>query len=257
MAAPHVAGVAALVWGCRPGLSWSQVKNAIMSSTDYISSLSGKCVTQGRLNAYRALTVYPPLWLNAPTNLQGSPDCDTITLTWNDNSTNEQGFKIERKSGPYWYYLDEVGPNVTSYVDSGLPCGQLFYYRVYAFNQNGNSLYTLQIGKSTTPCAYCGGGLWLSIMPDATIVAQGTKVTYLYTIRNSGGLDLTSVMLIDDQFGAIAEGLSLKNGETKSFIKTATLATSLVNSAELTALLKYEGEIYIIKRKAQARVEVK
>jgi len=256
MAAPHVAGVAALVWGCRPDLSWSQVKNAIMSSTDYKSSLSGKCVTQGRLNAYRALTIYPPLWLTAPSNLQGSSDCDSITLTWNDNSTNEQGFVIERKSGPYWYYLDEVGPNVTSYVDSELPCGQLFYYRVYAFNQNGNSLYTLQIGKKTTPCVYCGGGLVLSITPDAATVAQGTKVTYLYTIRNRGGLDLTSVKLIDDQFGAIAEGFSLKSGETKSFMKTAILAKSLINSAEATALLNYEGETHIIRRRAQVRVEV-
>jgi subtilisin family serine protease len=256
-AAPHVAGVAALVWGCRPDLSWSQVKNAIMSSTDYKSSLSGKCVTQGRLNAYRALTIYPPLWLTAPSNLQGSSDCDSITLTWNDNSTNEQGFAIERKSGPYWYYLDEVGPNVTSYEDLWLPCGELFYYRVYAFNQNGNSLYTPQIGRKTTPCVYCGGGLVLGIIPDAAIVAQGTKVTYLYTIRNNGGLDLTSVRLIDDQFGAIAEGFSLRSGETKGFMKTMVLAESLANSVEATALLNYEGETHIIKRRAQVRVEVK
>lgn len=257
MAAPHVAGVAALVWGSRPDLSWSQVKNAIMSSTDYKTSLLGKCITQGRLNAYRALTIYPPLWLTAPSNLQGQSDCDSITLTWKDNSTNEQGFKIERKSGPYWSEVGEVGPNVTSYVDSELPCGQLFYYRVYAFNQNGNSLYTPQVGKSTTPCAYCGGGLVLSIVPDATIVAQGTIVTYLFSIRNDGGLDLTSVRLIVDQFGTIGEGFNLKSGETKDFIKTTVLSESLANSAEVTALLNYEGETHMIRRSAQVTVEVK
>ncbi|MDY0097151.1 MAG: S8 family serine peptidase [Candidatus Dojkabacteria bacterium] len=55
MAAPHVAGVAALVWGYRPDLSVGEVKSAILNSGDPVASLSGKTVTGKRVNAYNAL----------------------------------------------------------------------------------------------------------------------------------------------------------------------------------------------------------
>jgi subtilisin family serine protease len=50
MATPHVAGAAALYAASHPGASASTIKGAIMNSTVGTSSLSGKCVTGGRLN---------------------------------------------------------------------------------------------------------------------------------------------------------------------------------------------------------------
>ncbi|HXH41827.1 MAG TPA: S8 family peptidase, partial [Thermoanaerobaculia bacterium] len=55
MATPHVAGVAALVLAKTPGLTTAQVKSAILTNTDPISSLSGKTITGGRLNAAKAV----------------------------------------------------------------------------------------------------------------------------------------------------------------------------------------------------------
>jgi len=55
MAAPHVAGVAALLWSLKPHLTYRQVKEAILSTVDPVDSLDGKTVTGGRLNAYKAL----------------------------------------------------------------------------------------------------------------------------------------------------------------------------------------------------------
>ena len=55
MAAPHVAGVAALIWSANPEFTYKQVKKRILSSVDKVSSLEGKTVTGGRLNAYKAL----------------------------------------------------------------------------------------------------------------------------------------------------------------------------------------------------------
>ncbi|NEO56228.1 MAG: S8 family serine peptidase [Okeania sp. SIO3B5] len=64
MAAPHVSGVAALVLAENPDLSYQEVKDIILESTDPISALDGKTVTGGRLNAFEALSS-----LNtAPTN---------------------------------------------------------------------------------------------------------------------------------------------------------------------------------------------
>ncbi len=55
MATPHVAGACALLFSYRPASTGTQVKGAILASVDPISSLTGRCVTGGRLNLFRAL----------------------------------------------------------------------------------------------------------------------------------------------------------------------------------------------------------
>lgn len=50
MATPHVTGAAALYAAANPGASMATIKNAILSSVTPTASLSGKCVTGGRLN---------------------------------------------------------------------------------------------------------------------------------------------------------------------------------------------------------------
>jgi len=55
MAAPHVSGVAGLILAKTPSLTTAQVKSAILDNTDPISSLAGKTITGGRLNAARAV----------------------------------------------------------------------------------------------------------------------------------------------------------------------------------------------------------
>lgn len=55
MASPHVAGVAALIWGYNSSLTMAQVRSAILNSVDPVSSLNGYTTTGGRLNARAAL----------------------------------------------------------------------------------------------------------------------------------------------------------------------------------------------------------
>src|SRR5712691_4791460 len=64
-----------------------------------------------------------------------------LTLTWKNNSTNESGFKIERKTGTSGTYAQvaTVGVNVTSYIDSSLATGTTYCYQVRAFNSPGDS----------------------------------------------------------------------------------------------------------------------
>lgn len=50
MATPHVTGAAALYAASHPGATSTTIKNAILSSAVTTPSLSGKCVTGGRLN---------------------------------------------------------------------------------------------------------------------------------------------------------------------------------------------------------------
>ncbi len=55
MAAPHVSGVAALLWSLNPNLSYREVKDAILNGVDKVDALANKVATGGRLNAYNAL----------------------------------------------------------------------------------------------------------------------------------------------------------------------------------------------------------
>jgi subtilisin family serine protease len=55
MAAPHVTGTAALIWAKYPRLSHYQVKKCILQNVDPIPSLTGKVITNGRLNADKAI----------------------------------------------------------------------------------------------------------------------------------------------------------------------------------------------------------
>ena len=55
MAAPYVAGVAALILAKYPLLTTDEIKDRILDNVDPVSALSGLCVTGGRLNAYKAV----------------------------------------------------------------------------------------------------------------------------------------------------------------------------------------------------------
>ncbi len=55
MATPHVAGVAALLLSHNPYLTAEEIKAAIINNADYNSNLDGLCVSNGQLNAYKAL----------------------------------------------------------------------------------------------------------------------------------------------------------------------------------------------------------
>lgn len=67
-----------------------------------------------------------------------------LTLNWGDNSSSEDGFKIERRSASSATFaqIATVGANVTFYTDAGLSNGASYCYRVQAFNSAGNSGYS-------------------------------------------------------------------------------------------------------------------
>ncbi len=59
MAAPHVTGAAALVWGNKPDKDYLYVRDSLLKTVDPLGSLAGKTVSGGRLNLYKALTYTP------------------------------------------------------------------------------------------------------------------------------------------------------------------------------------------------------
>ncbi|MFH0889294.1 MAG: putative Ig domain-containing protein [Planctomycetota bacterium] len=94
----------------------------------------------------------PGILPNAPSNLIATAvSSSQINLTWTDNSINETDFKIERKTGVSGTYaqIATVDANVTSYSNIGLSTSTTYYYRVRAYNANGNSLYSNEASATT------------------------------------------------------------------------------------------------------------
>jgi hypothetical protein len=157
MATPHVVGLAALIWGYKTSLTYSQVKDIILRSVDTKSSLSGKMTSGGRINALNALYYVVP---QAPSSLTATAVSSSgIDLTWIDNSLNESGFKIERKTeaGGTYAQIAIAGANATSYSDTGLSASTTYYYRIVSYTDFGNSAYSNE-ASAATPAAPAGGG---------------------------------------------------------------------------------------------------
>jgi hypothetical protein len=89
----------------------------------------------------------------APSGLSATAAFSTsITLSWTDQSTNEDTFKVERALGAGAFsQVGTVGPNVTTYADSGLIAGTSYSYRVRASNTGGDSAYSNTASATTLP----------------------------------------------------------------------------------------------------------
>ena len=250
MAAPHVAGAAALAWAHSPSATVQGVRDAILAGSDKVASLSGKVATGARLNLFNTLSrigfgvassdpsagqslTSRPLDFTvnfsnayAASSVQASDlkvngvaassvsftDADTVTfryasspvtatsgtqtmqiasgaisglsgtgvsawsstfayeapavvaiapaapaslmarslsrsqisLTWQDRSSDEIGFKVERSSdgGKTFTEIGSVGADVTGATVTGLSSNRTYHFRVRAYNAAGHSTYS-------------------------------------------------------------------------------------------------------------------
>ena len=174
------------------GTSWTQVgttQTISMTSSVYVG-LAVASVNDGVLCTATfdnvQVTVGPAI-PNAPTTLSVAAISDSqIDLTWTDNSTNEAGFKIERKTGAGTYNeIDQVGANVTSYSDTDLSASTIYTYRVRSYNTGGNSSYSNE--ASDTTYAQALPSPWLN--QDIGAVGATGSASYsngVFTVDGSG-----------------------------------------------------------------------
>jgi hypothetical protein len=79
----------------------------------------------------------------APTNLKAvAVSTSQVNLTWTDNSTDENGFTVQRSTnGSTYATVGTTSANVTSFGDTGLSRSTKYYYRVQSFNASGSSSF--------------------------------------------------------------------------------------------------------------------
>ncbi|MBP6733116.1 MAG: fibronectin type III domain-containing protein [Chromatiaceae bacterium] len=89
----------------------------------------------------------------APTNLTATVvTAAAITLTWQDRSSDEAAFAIERQDGTAgdWLPLTTTAANATAYADISVAEQTLYHYRVRATNWTGPSAWSNE-ANTTTP----------------------------------------------------------------------------------------------------------
>jgi subtilisin family serine protease len=110
----------------------------------YVVSAVNSAGVSPNSNEVSADPLAPPPVPEAPSGLTDQTVSKSqINLAWNDNSSAEESFKIERSTdGTTFTQIASVGVGVTSYSNTGLARNKLYYYRVRAYNVSGNSAYS-------------------------------------------------------------------------------------------------------------------
>lgn len=88
----------------------------------------------------------------APSNLRATAvGSSIISLSWNDNSNNETGFKIYRSTEAILGFeqIATTSANTTISMNTGLNSDTKYYYRVKAYNSAGNSNYSNTANATT------------------------------------------------------------------------------------------------------------
>jgi hypothetical protein len=128
--------------------------------------------------------------IQPPTSLQAANGGgNTINLSWQYNSSNISGFKVERKLGTQGSYTEiaTVSSSLRTYSDtSEKPSNRPFVYRIRAFSNTTNSNYSNEVG-AVTP--YTG---------NASII---TNKDYLPPSVQAPPLPLAGQKFIDETFG--------------------------------------------------------
>src|SRR4029079_13672097 len=138
----------------------------------------------------------------APSNLSATPVTSSgIDLAWTDNAANEQGFKVERSTdGVTFAQVVALGPNVTTWANTGVVTGTTYTYRLKAYNGPNESAWSNT--ATATPLAGPPAPTHLSAVPasssridlawtDNAAGEQGYKVE-----RSADGVTFTQIAVL-------------------------------------------------------------
>src|SRR5205809_43932 len=219
MAAPHVAGAAALYLQGHLSALPAEVGQAIKSAATPNKITGNPSGTPNLLLYTKDFSAGPPPSPPAaPSNLNAhAVSSSQVDLTWTDNSNNEVGFRILRCQGAGCFdfgAVASVGPNTTQYSDVGRTENTLYRYQIEAFNAGGSSYSN--VAEATTP---------LSNPPVAK---------YTWSCGQPGGKGCTFTSTSTDDIGITSTTWTFGDGTTgtgtpaKHVYKTPTSYTVLL-----------------------------
>jgi hypothetical protein len=177
---------------------------------------------------------------------------DDVALSWLCNSYNETGFAVQRSTdGVSYTTIATVPANTESYTD--LKVGQeggvgpelpgTFYYRVYAFNANGNSLLSnvdsvlLGAPRETTTVDHSGG---FTSHGDLTVNGSAAFAGFVYKLDDgSSEENFNNSQGVETEDNWVANSFQILPG-TQTLLSMSFLVSGSFTNRPITALI-YTG----------------
>lgn len=177
-------------------------------------------------NILKIITPNPPRSPTSITLLSASKT--SVEFEWTDNADNEEGFCLERSINTPGQFIitDTLPANTKEFSDQKLKSNTRYYYRLRAFNTDGNSDYSDTLLVKTDP-------LILPAAPSQLKINKLTPFTVLFS-WNDNSSDETGFQL-------------QKTDETKTFHNLASLPPDITQFAD-TAL--NDSTIYFYRVRA-------
>jgi hypothetical protein len=190
--------------------TWGEIDTALADTESYSETgLTPGTTYFYRVRAYNAAgnslysnevfatTGTAPTTPDAPSGLSATAiSISEIDLTWADNSSDEDGFRIERKESAAgtWGEIASVPAGSASYPDTVLASSTKYYYRVLAYNGSGDSAWSNEANATTlvdrTPWVHTFGDSlsdtsgWIRVDGNGNVYATGNTHNF-----GAGGLD--------------------------------------------------------------------
>ncbi len=159
--------------------------------------------------------------LNAPGNLTAQANqTRKLDLKWKDNSTNEDGFIIERKEAGFSFVVvDSVAANDTMFTDVNLKDTTLYTYRIKAFNLFEQSTFSNEASATT---------LQFVINTPSNLTASLVPVDVVRKIK---------LGWIDNSLNELGFAIQRKTGDSSSinpFVSIDSVGTGVNTFTDLT-----------------------
>lgn len=203
----------------------------------------------------------PPTAPPAPSGLVATAaSASQIDLSWTDNSTDEDGFRIEQAPGGSSTFTEigTVAADATVFQGTGLNAGTPYSYRVRAYNAVGPSAYS-NIATTTTqgtsndldgtwaiaPVLSSECGLW-SVTLDGVTTAMGASPAMTFTLR--GHVDPGDLLLEGATEVALGTGNTFAGSGTKTYpfgSFTFVINGQFSGTASFTADVQVTGGIQV------------
>lgn len=200
---------------------------------------------------------------------------DQINLTWKDNSNNESGFKIERKTDTSNYVeIGSTNQDITNYSDKSIKLNTNYTYRVYSFNQIGKSvnnsndftiksfntptLTTNTITAITSTNAFSGGNI--SGDGGSPVTARGV----VWSTNSNPTIALSTKTIDSSGKGMFSSMISGLSAGTKYYVKayaTNSAGTAYGDEISFTSftfstVVSANGRIWMDRNLGASRVAI-
>jgi len=160
-----------------------------------------------------------------PTNLVATAVSGSqIDLAWDDNATDETGYRVERSpnGSTNWSQIATLGVDANSYSNTGLSDGTTYYYRTYAFHATGQSGYS-NVADATTSILE-----FVDHVASSFSLGSGTESGgYTATHSNGGG---SQTIMEQESNGKPSSRTSLMQATWQFPVRNGFPATLFINA---------------------------